>query len=140
MDSNISMVKQVAHLVKIALILFATGLIIGALAGLAGALIPGVRPESFGPVSGASAGVIIGYPLGAIIGLILITKVFYRRGSLLLGISGILIGMAITIVLWYKIQDDKDVYYLIASFILAPVILGVLGYYLREVKAETKKG
>ena len=46
------------RLVRISLILLLAGLIIGALAGLAGALIPNISPESFGPVSGASAGVI----------------------------------------------------------------------------------
>lgn len=119
-------------LVRISLILLLAGLIIGALAGLAGALIPNISPESFGPVSGASGGVIIGYPVGVIIGLVIITKVFHLQGSLLLGILGIVIGMAITLGLWYKIQDDKDVYYLITCFILAPIILGTLGYSLKE--------
>jgi len=82
-------------------------------------------------VSGASGGVIIGYPVGVIIGLVIITKVFHLSRIPFVGVLGIVIGMAIT--LDYGINpDDKDVYYLITCFILAPLILGTLGYSLKE--------
>jgi len=76
-----------------------SGLILGFSGALVGIQILERELFGFGELAGALGGMIIGYPLGVIVGLILINKILHQRGSLLLGILGIILRLLITVAL-----------------------------------------
>ena len=70
--------------------------VIGIAFAIAGAFIGGRVLGSdaigFGAIGLAIGGILIGYPLGTIVGLILLKKLFHQQGSIWLGTLGAFLG------------------------------------------------
>jgi hypothetical protein len=110
------------------------GIIIGALGSLIGGLITRTNP-AFGWLPGVLVGFEISYPVGLIIGILLVKLVFHFPGALLLGIAGIIVGIGITVALGFTFTNDNQFPYLIACLILAAPILAAAGFQLKEKPA-----
>ena len=111
-------------------ILMAVGLAFcGAVLAVIGALIGGglITDELFAAWGLAILGVIVGYLLGNLIGIILIKKFIHSGGSLPLSILGILTGIVIAIIIGIAI--GPGLYYI--GFIAVPVLC-LAGFYLKK--------
>ncbi len=108
------------------------GLIFGLLAALIGASILEGELAGFGGLVGAVAGMVIGYPIGVIVGIFVVNKLIHYRGSLLLGSLGSILGGAITIGLAEPLGLNLIPGLLWVSFLLAPPLLGTIGFHLKR--------
>ena len=109
-----------------------SGLILGFSGALVGIQILERELFGFGELAGALGGMIIGYPLGVIVGLILINKILHQRGSLLFGITASCLGAAITIGLAEPININLSPDLLFTLFFLLVPLLGTIGFYLNK--------
>ncbi len=80
----------------------------------------------------ALAGVLVGYPVGVIIGIILTKKVFHYRGSLLLGILGSVLGIVITVAGAEPLNLNTNPNILFAVFFLSVPVLCTTGFLLKS--------
>jgi hypothetical protein len=113
-----------------------SGMVIGtAFVGLLFGFVPyfigaSILPEgSLSGLIGAIVSVVIGYPIGVIIGLLLVGRLFHYRGSLLLGAVGSILGGALVIGLSYLSLIPGLEY---TSFLVLPPLLGTTGFHLRR--------
>ena len=122
-------------LIKFTSMIIGTG-VVGLILGFSGALI-GIQMLKgelfgFGELAGALGGVIIGYPLGVIIGVILVNKVLHYNGSLVFGITGSCLGAAITIGLAEPLNINLNPNSLFTAFFLLVPILATICFHLRR--------
>ena len=107
--------------------------IIGAIFGVIGAYIGFVvlGDEKFVSLGLGLLGLMIGYPLGVIIGIVLFKKALRQRGSLIFGIPGSIIGAIISFipVLWNPSLFT-------GYFIIIPVLC-LVGFKLRSKAAAS---
>ena len=80
----------------------------------------------------ALAGVLVGYPVGVIVGIILTKKVFHYRGSLLLGILGSILGVVITMAAAEPLNLNTNPNILFAVFFLSVPVLCTTGFLLKS--------
>ncbi len=80
----------------------------------------------------ALGGVLVGYPVGVIIGIILTKKVFHYRGSLLLGILGSVLGIVITVAGAEPLNLNTNPNILFAVFFLSVPVLCTTGFLLKS--------
>jgi len=123
------------NIVKFVIMTIGLG-IIGIVFGLAGALIGGkvLGGDSFGfgALGLALGGIIIGYPMGIIVGIVSIKKILRRRGSLLLGILGSIFGAVITIVAAEPLNLNSNPNLLFGVFFLNVPLFCLLGFFLKR--------
>ncbi len=123
------------NIVKFVIMTIGLG-IIGIVFGLVGALIGGkvLGGDSFGfgALGLALGGIIIGYPVGIIVGIISIKKILHRRGSLLLGILGSIFGAVITLVVAEPLNLNSNPNLLFGVFFLSIPLFCLVGFFLRK--------
>jgi len=97
-----------------------------------GGRILGGNTEGFGALGLAIGGALVGYPLGIIVGLVLLKKLFHIRGSLLLGVSGAIIGTLAIVSLSEPLNLNSNINLLVGSFVLVVTGLSVGGLHIRR--------
>jgi hypothetical protein len=100
-------------------------------------------PDDMGSLGVAIVGVVISYPIGVIIGLLLVGRLFHYRGSLWLGAVGSILGGALggalligpwySFGLWYSSLSPGLEY---ISFLVLPPLLGTIGFRLKRISRE----
>ena len=118
-------------------VLMALGLgIIGALFAVAGALIGGkvLRGDAsgFGALGLAIGGVLLGYPAGIIVGIILLKKILHQRGSLLSGILGSINGAVIIMALAEPLNLNSNTTLLSVVFLAGVPVFALAGFLLKK--------
>jgi hypothetical protein len=123
------------NVVKFAIMTVGLG-IIGIVFGLVGALIGGrvLGGDSFGfgALGLALGGVLVGYPMGIVVGIILIKRILYQRGSLLLGILGSIFGAVIAVVIVEPLNLNSNANLLFAVFFLSVPFFCLVGFFLKR--------
>ncbi len=123
------------NIVKFVIMTIGLG-IIGIVFGLVGALIGGkvLGDDSFGfgALGLALGGIIVGYPIGIIAGIVSIKKILHRRGSLLLGILGSIFGAVITIVVAEPLNLNSNPNLLFGVFFLSVPLFCLVGFFLKR--------
>jgi hypothetical protein len=109
-----------------------TGLAFGALAAFIGASVLHGDLAGFGELAGALTGMVAGYPIGVIVGIILVKKLLHYQGSIMFGSLGSLCGVVLTIGIAEPLNLNLHPDLLFASFFLASPLLGTLGFNLRR--------
>ena len=128
------MTRSVAKFIGILVFVGVVGLAFGILAGLAAGFILREELFGFGGLVGALAGMMIGYPVGIIIGLIIVRRRLYIRGSLWLGVAGIIAGAVIILALAnFIIMSPNQIF---GSYFSAVALLGTSGFYLKRKRPE----
>jgi len=124
-------VGKIGKFIKITLGTATVGISLGLIAVL---LVSLFMKESvgFAALGLALGGVLIGYPVGVIVGIILTKKVFHYRGSLLLGILGSILGLIITVATAEPLNLNANVNVLFAVFLLSIPILCTIGFLLKN--------
>jgi hypothetical protein len=108
------------------------GIIFGVAGAWIGGSIPGDDSIGFASLGLAIGGLVVGYPAGIILGIVLIRKVLRQPGSLLLGILGSIAGAAITLVLAEPLNLNSSSNLLFGTFLVAVPVFSTVGYYLRR--------
>ena len=119
------------------LVIMAIGLgVIGVAFALIGVLIGGRvlggDSAGFGALGLAFGGLIIGYPTGVIVGIILIKRILHQRGSLLLGIVGSIMGAVIPIALAEPLHLNSNSNLLFGLFFLIVPVFCLVGFFLKR--------
>ena len=86
----------------------------------------------FGGLGLAIGGILIGFPLGTIVGLIILRKLFHQKGSLWLGMLGAIIGTISTAFLSVALNLNAHVNLLFGVFITIVPALTLGGFYLKK--------
>jgi hypothetical protein len=114
----------------IALVIFG---VVFAIAGLfVGGRVVGGGSGGLETLGSAVVGGLVGYPLGTIVGLVFLKKLFYKTGSLLLGTLGAIVGALATLVLSEPLRLNSDINILLTVFALLVSGLAVGGLYLNR--------
>jgi uncharacterized protein YacL len=85
----------------------------------------------WGDLVGAVMGIVAGYPLGIIIGQVIIKKGFHFEGSLLLGVTGVILGVALVMLLAEPLHLNANSYVLFGTLFILTPLLGTFGYHLK---------
>lgn len=107
-----------------------SGLAIGFMGSLIGAFILRDELSGFGDLAGAIAGMTFGYPIGVIVGLLVASKAFHRRGSLLFGALGAILSVVGTMLLAEPLNLNLNPNIVFGSMFLASPLLASAGFYL----------
>ena len=119
---------KVAAFLGMVVVIGLVGIALGLLAAVIGIAILGGEGD-FGALAGLG-GMAIGYPIGVILGVLLVNKFLHYRGSLLLGVVGSLLGAVFNYVLVKYLNLNLSLNLLLAIALLAPATLGAAGYHL----------
>lgn len=113
----------------------------GMIFGIAGAAIGAflLRADPcFGRLAGTIAGMAIGYPCGVIIGLTAAKLTFRRRGSMLFGTLGTILGVVVSMLLGESLGINHSPNVTIGSLFAATSLLGTLGFYIGGRRSTSK--
>lgn len=119
--------RAIGRFVVIALAVGLSGLIVGVGVGYIATRILWNRME-FGGLAGMGVGIAVGYPLGVFIGLVIVKGYRHVRGSILLGLSGIIIAEFLTLVLPYLARSGSPA--LTVLYLVLTPFLASAGYLL----------
>ena len=116
---------------KVAVLALGIGLVGVGVAALAGLLAGGVmqgRTTGFGGIVAVLLSLLIGYPAGACIGIVLAKRVFHQRGSLWLGFGGVVVGAVLTMVMAEPLRLNSDTSLLLGMYACSSALLGAGGF------------
>ena len=130
--SQQSGVKKILKYILMTLGLGIIGIAFGAIGAFIGGRLLGANSVGFGALGLAIEGIIVGYPAGIIVGIVLIRKVLHQKGSLLLGIVGSIIGAVIVMVLAEPLHLNSNTNLLFGTFLVIIPIFCLIGFYLRR--------
>ena len=124
--------RKIVKFVFMALGLGVTGAIFGLLGALIGGKVLGGDSPGFGALGLALAGIIIGYPTGIIVGIVLIKKILHQRGSLVLAVLGSIMDAAIIMALADPLHLNSNSGLLFGVFFVGVPVFGLGGFLLRK--------
>ncbi len=137
-------VKKIAAFVVVVIATAFAGLLFGSATVLIVA--SALPPDDMGSLGGVIVSVVIGYPIGVILGLLLVGRLFHYRGSLWLGAVGSILGGALggalligswyPFGLWYSSLSPGLEY---TSFLVLPPLLGTTGFHLRRASRGSRE-
>jgi len=128
--SNINK-HRLGKFIKITLGTAIVGILLAVIAVLAVSLLM-KDSVGFAALGLAIGGLLAGYPVGVIIGIILTKKVFHYRGSLPLGILGSVIGVIITVAGAESLNLNASPTILFAVFFVSVPVLCAFGFLLKN--------
>ena len=132
MNQDSSVLRNIIRFCIMALVLGASGIIVAIIGAFVGSKILGSNDMEFGALGLAIGGILIGYPKGIIIGILLIKKLFKQKGSLLFGLIGGIIGTVVTIILIEPFNLTSNSYLLFGTFFVLVTCLSLGGFYLKK--------
>lgn len=121
--------------VKTAVLALEIGLVgagIAALAAFVAAKAMEGRATMIGDIVAVTLSLLFGYPAGACIGLIFARRFLRQRGSLVLGVGGVVIGAVLTMVLAEPLHLNVNTSLLMTTYACSVAILGSVGYRFRD--------
>jgi len=127
-----SVVRKILKFVLMTVGLGIIGILFGVIGALIGGRVLGADSVGFASLGLAIGGILVGYPTGIIVGIVLIKKVLHQRGSLLLGIVGSVIGAVVTMVLAEPLNLNSNTNLLFGVFLLIVPVFCLIGFYLKR--------
>jgi hypothetical protein len=122
---------KIIRLIIMAFVLMVLGIIFAITGAFIGGRILGSDSVGFGALGLAIGGLLVGYPLGIIVGILLIKKLFHQKGSVLLGVIGSIIGAIATVALSEPLKLNSSPYLLSGTFFVLVTGLSLGGFYLK---------
>lgn len=132
MSRNSSVLRKMIRFFAMAFVLAVTGIIFTIAGILIGGRILGSNAAGFGALGLAIGGILVGFPTGIIVGILLIKKLFHQKGSVLLGLIGGIIGTVATVVLSEPLNLNSNTYLLFGTFVVLVTGLSLGGFYLKR--------
>jgi len=108
------------------------GIIVGIAGTFIGAFIMKDQIAGFGDLAGAIIGMVVGYPLGVIVGIVLMNKVLHYPGSIAFGITGSVLGAFLTIGLAEPLNLNVNPDILFGVFFVSVPLLGMIGFHIKR--------
>jgi len=127
-----SLTGRIFKFILMAIGLGVLGILFAVIGALIGGRVLGGDSVAFGALGLAIGGVIIGYPMGIIVGIISIKKILHQRGSLLLGILGNIVGAVITMVLAEPLNLNSNTNLLFGEFFVSVPVFCLVGFFLKR--------
>ena len=115
-----------------------TGFVIGGIFALIGSLVMKNTLFGFGGMVGGIGGLVIGYPIGVIGGIIIFRYWIRYNGGIIPGILGSLLGAVIIMVLVVPLKINLPVVWTMTLYLVITPLFGTIGFYLGR-KTERKK-
>lgn len=125
-----SIAETILNYALMIIVLGVFGVVFAILGALTGGRVLARNSFGFGGPGLAIGGLLVGYPLGMIIGIILIKKILHRQGSMLLGISGSIFGVVITLVLSLLNLNNPGLLFWV--FFLSVPVFCLAGFLLKR--------
>jgi len=132
-----------SSVVKVAILALGIGLVgagIAALTALVAAKAMEGRTTGFGGIVAVLSSLLIGYPAGTCIGILLARRVFHQAGSLWLGFGGVVLGAVLTMVLAEPLQLNLNTGLLMTTYACSVAILGSVGYTVFSQPGQGRGG
>ena len=130
MKSSVS--GKIIKLLIMAFMLMVIGIIFAITGAFIGGRILGNDSVGFGALGLAIGGILVGYPSGIIVGILLINKLFHQKGSVLLSVIGSIIGAVATVALSEPLNLNSNSYLLFGAFFVLVTGLSLGGFYLKK--------
>ena len=90
----------------------------------------------WGGLIGVIMGLALGYPVGVFIGIVIFKTILHYKGSLLLGLVGVIVGGALPFILAEPVGLNNYGDLLWAVIIISSPLFGIIGFNLRKKSAE----
>ena len=132
MSRNLSISGKMIRFIIMAFVLAVTGIIFAITGAFIGGRILGSDAAGFGALGLAIGGILVGYPTGIIVGILLVKRLFHQKGSVLLGLMGGIIGTVATIALSEPLNLNSNSYLLFGTFFVLVTGLSLGGFYLKK--------
>ena len=132
MSRNLSISGKMIRFIIMAFVLAVTGIIFAITGALIGGRILGSDAAGFGALGLAIGGILVGYPTGIIVGILLVKRLFHQKGSVLLGLIGGIIGTVATVALAEPLNLNSNSYLLFGAFFVLVTGLSLGGFYLKK--------
>ncbi|MFC1938474.1 hypothetical protein ACFLVS_01265 [Chloroflexota bacterium] len=123
---------KMIRFIIMAFVLAVTGIIFAITGAFIGGRILGSDAAGFGALGLAIGGILVGFPMGIIVGILLIKRLFYQKGSVLLGLLGGIIGTVATVALSEPLNLNSNSYLLFGAFFVLVTGLSLGGFYLKR--------
>ena len=127
-----SLARNMIKFIIRAFVLAITGIVFAITGALIGGRILGGDTAGFGALGLAIGGILVGYPTGIIVGILLIKRLFHQKGSVLLGLIGGIIGTVATVALSEPLNLNSNSYLLFGTFFMLVTGLSLGGFYLKR--------
>ena len=127
-----SLERKISELLLMTIGLAVLGITFGVIGALIGGKVLADDSGGFEALGLAIGGLIIGYPTGMIVGIFLIKKILHKQGSLLLGILGSIIGVAITVLLAEPLKLNSNTNLLLGVFFLSVPVFCLVGFFSKR--------
>jgi hypothetical protein len=125
------LLRSILKIIAMALAVGATGLVLALGAGFLLSVLMRNQFGGWGALLGAILGILLFFPAGVVLGLI-IFKIWRYNGSLLLGIAGVCLFEFLTFGVDYLFHLDVSSGILIPAFLVLAPLLGSIGYNSRS--------
>ena len=132
MSQNSSVSGKMIRFIVMAFVLAVAGIIFSITGAFIGGRILGSDAAGFGALGLAIGGILVGYPTGIIVGILLVKRLFHQKGSVLLGLIGGIIGTVATVVLSEPLNLNSNSYLLFGTFFVLVTGLSLGGFYLKK--------
>ena len=132
MGRNLSVSGKMIRFIIMAFVLAVTGIIFAIIGAFIGGRILGSDAAGFGALGLAIGGILVGYPTGIIVGILLVKWLFHQKGSVLLGLMGGIIGTVTTVALSEPLNLNSNSYLLFGVFFVLVTGLSLGGFYLKK--------
>ena len=133
MSWSSSVSSKIIRFIIMAFVLAVIGIIFAITGAFIGGRILGSDSAGFGALGLAIGGILVGYPTGIIVGILLIKKLFHQKGSVLLGLIGGIIGTVATVALAEPLNLNSNSYLLFGAFFVLVTGLSLGGFYLKSI-------
>ena len=115
-----------------AFVLAVIGIVFAITGAFIGGRILGSDSAGFGALGLAIGGILVGYPTGIMVGILVIKNLFHQKGSVLLGLIGGIIGTVATVALAEPLNLNSNSYLLFGAFFVLVTGLSLGGFYLKK--------
>ena len=132
MSRNLSVSGKMIRFIIMAFVLAVMGIIFAIAGFFIGGRILGSDAAGFGALGLAIGGILVGYPTGIIVGILLVKRLFHKKGSVLLGLMGGIIGTVATVALSEPLNLNSNSYLLFGVFFVLVTGLSLGGFYLKK--------
>ena len=132
MSRNSSISGKMIRFIIMAFVLAVSGIIFAITGAFIGGRILGSDAAGFGALGLAIGGILVGFPTGIIVGILLIKRLFHQKGSVLLGLLGGIVGTVTTVALSDSLNLNSNSYLLFGVFFVLVTGLSLGGFYLKR--------
>ena len=133
------LVKKITVFVGMVVVIGLCGAVLSLIAALVAVFIVGGGLTGFSRMIYALAGILLGYPVGVILGIILVNRFIHYNGSIKFGIICTITGWVIVIALFRPLNIITDANLLFSLILIVTPVFGTIGFHLVNLYNNIRK-